>query len=307
MINPVCRLLSVATFVFVVMLAGCSIDKEDGPIEWDEERTIGKIIGFIDDSLVIVSDWRGWNQEKGTFIHDGGMASGIGHQGLRVYNYRVQEDGPHWTDTLDNENMNDFTYLVGQVSDSVIWGGNGNGSFSFWKLGQKPTIMNMAVSKDGCNATFKQERMRTWLNGEILLKGPFGAGGDSCQYAILDTVERTITYKRLDDELKWIEKCNDVRAWGTDVYCIAVNEDKDGFRLIVNSNQKDSILVNNVVNVSDLWLYFEFEFTGNMIYFGRNVNSIDYENKKIVIYPNVKASSALNFVDENENSVNYDF
>jgi hypothetical protein len=79
MINQVCRLLSVATFVFVVMLAGCSIDKEDGPIEWDEERTIGKIIGFIDDSLVIVSDWRGWNQEKGTFIHDGGMSGGLGH------------------------------------------------------------------------------------------------------------------------------------------------------------------------------------------------------------------------------------
>ena len=212
--------MSVATFVFVVMLAGCSIDKEDGPIEWDEERTIGKIIGFIDDSLVIVSDWRGWNQEKGTFIHDGGMASGIGHQGLRVYNYRVQEDGPRWTDSLDNENTNDFTYLVGQLSDSVIWGGNGNESFSFWKLGQKPVVMNMAVSKDGCNATFKQERMRTWLNGEILLKGPFGAGGDSCQYAILDTSAKALTYKRLGNELKWIEKCDDVRAWGTDVYCL---------------------------------------------------------------------------------------
>lgn len=251
MINPVCRLLSVATFVFVVMLAGCSIDKEDGPIEWDEERTIGKIIGFIDDSLVIVSDWRGWNQEKGTFIHDGGMASGIGHQGLRVYNYRVQEDGPRWTDTLDNENTNDFTYLVGQLSDSVIWGGNGNESFSFWKLGQKPVVMNMAVSKDGCNATFKEERMRTWLNGEILLKGPFGAGGDSCQYAILDTVERTITYKRLDDELKWIEKCDDVRAWESDVYCFMPGE--SAFEAVLLRNGLDTIDVPIKFTVGDFW------------------------------------------------------
>ncbi len=80
-------------------------------MEWDKERTLGKVMGFIDDSLVIVSDWRGWNKEKGTFIHDGGMTSGIGHQGLRVYNYRIQEDGPRWTDSLSSEINDDFGYV----------------------------------------------------------------------------------------------------------------------------------------------------------------------------------------------------
>lgn len=248
----VSRLIAVAmTILACVCMWGCGDLKKDGPVEWDEERTIGKVIGFIDDSLVIVSDWRGWSQEKGTFIHDGGMASGIGHQGLRVYNYRVQENGPRWTDSLDNENTINFTYLVGQVSDSVIWGGNGNDSFSFWKLGQKPTVMNMTVSKDGCNAIFKQERMRMWLNGEILLKGPLGAGGDSCQYAVLDTSAKTLTYKRLGNELKWIEKCDDVRAWGTDVYCFMPGE--SAFEAVLLRNGLDTIDVPIKFTIGDFW------------------------------------------------------
>lgn len=242
------RLCAFAAVAFAcTCMWGCGDLKKDGPLEWEYERTTGKVIGFIDDSLVIVSDWRGWCQEKSSFIHDGGEASGIGHQGLRVYNYRVQEDGPRWTDTLDNENTNDFTYLVGQLSDSVIWGGNGKESFSFWKLGQKPVVMNMAVSKDGCNATFKQEKMRVWLNGTILLNGPLGAAGDSCQYAVLDTIAKTLTYKRLSDDLEWIEKCDDVRAWGDDVYCLDYNASLAGIYLKSNNKIKDSILVENQV------------------------------------------------------------
>ena len=298
MINSVCRLLSVATFVFVVMLAGCSIDKEDGPIEWDEERTIGKIIGFIDDSLVIVSDWRGWNQEKGTFVHDGGMASGIGHQGLRVYNYRVQEDGPRWTDTLDNENTNDFTSLVGQLSDSVIWGGNGNESFSFWKLGQKPVVMNMAVSKDGCNTIFKQEKMRAWLNGKILLKGPLGAGGDSCQYAVLDTIAKTLTYKHLDDKLKWIEKCDDVRALGNDVACLAFDKINLAVFVLLNDEMSDSLSNSEL----DLSKYDDVSFMGDILNFGGLIGS--YNNGHVNIFSSADLVGLM-FRNIGGESINY--
>lgn len=164
---------------------------------------------------------------------------------MRVYNYRVQEDGPRWTDTLDNENTNDFTYLVGQLSDSVIWGGNGKESFSFWKLGRKPVAMNMAIFKDGCNATFKQEKMRVWLNGTILLKGPLGAAGDSCQYAVLDTIAKTLTYKRLSDDLEWVKVCNDVRAWGKNVYCLYYEASSASVYLKIENKMKDSVLVDD--------------------------------------------------------------
>ena len=248
------KMLAVLAVAFAcVSMWGCGDDLERkwGPIEWSSSRTVGGVIGFIDDSLVIVSDWRHWSQEQDGFVYDGGTISGIGHQGLRVYNYRVQEEGPCWTDSLDNANTNGFTYLVGQLSDSIVWGGNGNNSFSFWKLGQKPVVMNVTVSKDGCNATFKHEKMRTWLNGKILLKGPLGAGGDSCQYAVLDTIVKTLTFKRLDANLKWIEKCDDVRAWEKDVYCFLPG--KQAFEAVLLRNGIDTIDVPIKFTVGDFW------------------------------------------------------
>ncbi len=133
--KPLFAILAVALACVCMWGCGDDFERKWGPIEWSSPRTVGGVIGFVDDSLVIVSDWRHWSQEQDGFVYDGGTISGIGHQGLRVYNYRVQEEGPRWTDTLDNANTNGFTYLVGQLSDSVIWGGNGNSSFSFWKLG----------------------------------------------------------------------------------------------------------------------------------------------------------------------------
>lgn len=107
--------------------------------------------------------------------------------------------------------------------------------------------------------------------------------------------------------MKWIKNCNDVRAWGGDVYCIEKNGNETGLYLSVNGKREDSILVANVANISNLWIFFKFEFMGNMIYFGQNVNTINYQKKEIEIYPNVKATSALNYVDVNDSNVNYEF
>ena len=296
------RVLAVLAVAFAcVCMWGCGDDLERkwGPIEWSSPRTVGGVIGFIDDSLVIVSDWRHWSQEQDGFVYDGGTISGIGHQGLRVYNYRVQEEGPRWTDTLDNANTNGFTYLVGQLSDSIVWGGNGNNSFSFWKLGQKPVVMNVTVSKDGCNATFKHEKMRTWLNGKILLKGPLGAGGDSCQYAVLDTIVKTLTFKRLDANLKWIEKCDDVRAWGDDVYCIMRKKNNWSVLLSVGNIVVDSIEFDE----NRKYAVYPALFAGSMLHMGDYVCSI--ANDKIMRNPYVKSLSDLMFVNADGSVVKY--
>ena len=256
------RLFAVLAVAFAcVCMWGCGDLKKDGPVEWNKERTIGKVIGFIDDSLVIVSDWRGWNQEKGTFVHDGGMASGIGHQGLRVYNYRVQEDGPRWIDSLSNEIDDDFGYSKGQLSDSVVWGGDNVHTYSFektisfWRLGEKPRKMDVETRYDGCTIKVSTRRFREWNDGKIIALGEYNMDyykkTDQCQYAILDTVERTITYKRLDDELKWVEKCDDVRAWGTDVYCFMPGE--SAFEAVLLRNGLDTIDVPIKFTVGDFW------------------------------------------------------
>ena len=216
--KPLFAILAVA--LACVCMWGCGdLLREDGEKEFTGHYIKGnaKVIGFIDDSLVIVYDFQYWNQD----LADGAQITGTGKQRLRVFNYRVQEDGPRWADTLDN--MTEvYDYVKGQLSDSVIWGGNGRNSFSFWKLGEVPVVKGVSVGKDGCDVDYGVRALRPWLNGTIIALGEesLNAGGYACQYAVLDTVLNTLTYKRLDTNLKWIEKCDDVRAWGKDVYCL---------------------------------------------------------------------------------------
>ena len=253
-----------------VYMWGCGdLLREDGEKEFTGHYIKGnaKVVGFIDDSLVIVYDFQYWNQD----LADGTQITGTGKQRLRVFNYRVQEDGPRWADTLDN--MTEvYDYVKGQLSDSVIWGGNGRTSFSFWKLGEVPVVKGVSVNKEGCDVDYGVRSLRPWLKGTIVALGENSLknSGSACQYAILDTVANTLTYKRLDANLKWIEKCDDVRAWGDDVYCSIPGEHSLEGNVI--KNQSDTLLAPLAFSRGIFW--------GNMIELRANICSFD--NRKIM-------------------------
>lgn len=282
---------------------GCS---DDVTFEWDKSRGNAKIVGFIDDSLVMVGDYRFWHETTEGWNGDYREDEGVGNPRLCVYNYRVQEDGPRWCDSLSE--LNSPGWFSGQLTDSVIWGGDVAGKLKIWKVGGNPHEIGITKSMDNCTKEFRITSVKQWLDGMFIAKNEnsLKSNGQNCQYAILDTVAKSLTYKRLDRNLKWIENCDDVRVWGNDVYCVWKNENQTGFYLSVNERKKDSIFVDEVSNITGLWSSFEFEFMGNLIYFGRNINSIDFYNQKIIIYPNVKATSTYNFIDEKNNNVNYE-
>ena len=247
----------IAAFICVSMW-GCGNDTE-----WNSDFGGAEVVGFIDDSLVIVYDSQGWHQDQGSFIQDHGDISGRGHQRLRVFNYRVQEDGPRWSDTLDNDDVEDFNYIKGQLSDSVIWGGDPKSVVSFWKIGSKPRKMNVKKLFDGCSIDVRYTtKLRPWLDGKILVTGNTlnpdidgfnldSLGSDYCQYAELDTIQKVITYKRLNDDIIWIKRCNDVRAWGDDVYCFMPGE--HAFEAVLLRNRMDTIDVPVKFTVGDFW------------------------------------------------------
>ena len=234
-----------------VCMWGCGdLLREDGEKEFTGHYIKGnaKVVGFIDDSLVIVYDFQYWNQD----LADGTQITGTGKQRLRVFNYRVQEDGPRWADTLDN--MTEvYDYVKGQLSDSVIWGGNSRTSFSFWKLGEVPIVRGVRVNKEGCDMDYGVRSLRPWLNETIIALGENSLknSGSACQYAILDTVANTLTYKRLDTNLKWIEKCDDVRTWGDDVYCFMPGE--HAFEALLLKNKSDTIEVPIKFTIGTFW------------------------------------------------------
>ena len=291
--------------VFTALLAcicvwGCGdLLREDGEKEFTGHYIKGnaKVVGFIDDSLVIVYDFQYWNQD----LADGTQITGTGKQRLRVFNYRVQEDGPRWADTLDN--MTEvYDYVKGQLSDSVIWGGNGRNSFSFWKLGEVPVVKGVSVGKDGCDVDYGVRALRPWLNGTIIALGEetLNAGGSGCQYAVLDTVLNTLTYKRLDADLKWIEKCDDVRAWGKDVYCLLRKKENLSILLSINNMVVDSLETDN----KEKYAVYPALFAGNMLYLGENICSL--EKMKMKKYPNVQTYlNEIKFINSNNNIVSY--
>ena len=237
-----------------VYMWGCGYE-EWGERVFADHFGSASIVGFIDDSLVIVADSKEWTQET----HDYAIG-GRGHQRLRVFNYRVQEDGPRWTDSLDNF-VDEFDYVKGQVSDSVIWGSHGDVLISFWKLGEKPIVHEISVKTEGCSQKFAIKSMRTWLDGLVWVSGIFfygqrtkdllNAEGDTCQYAVLDTVAGILTFKRLDENLKWIQKCDDVRAWGDNVICSVPGvRPLDG---VILKNEKDTIWAPLVFSKGIFW------------------------------------------------------
>ena len=261
--KPLFAILAVA--LSCVCMWGCGdLLREDGEKEFTGHYIKGnaKVVGFIDDSLVIVYDFQYWNQD----LADGTQITGTGKQRLRVFNYRVQEDGPRWTDTLDN--MTEvYDYVRGQLSDSVIWGGNGRNTFSFWKLGEEPVAYGVSINKEGCDVDYSVRALRPWLNGDIIALGEetINADGNSCQYAILDTTAKTITYKRLDKDLEWIKQCDDVRALKNKIYCLRtmVHTDQIG-HLIVNNEDQGLLEINAAIG----------PFWGDMLELGNNLCKI---------------------------------
>lgn len=229
---------------------------------------VAKVVGFVDDSLVIVADSREWMQETPDYA-----IGGHGHQRLRVFNYRIQEDGPRWVDTLDNF-VDECDYVLGQLSDSVVWGGQPSlytkvwkgPLMTFWKIGEKPIVKNISVETERCSQTFFVKNMRSWIEESIIVlsEKSLRYGGDTCQYAVLDTVAGTLTFKRLDENLKWIQKCDDVRAWGDDVYCVIL--DNEGENSLILKNINDTIPTPRKFAIGGFW--------GNMIKLSGNICSI---------------------------------
>ncbi len=261
----------------VVLACVCMWGCSDETLRWVDNRSLGGVVGFVDDSLVIVSSYHYWHEEVEPTFGISYEREGRAHPGLSLYNYRVQLDGPVWSDTLDNSRDDDFEYIKGQLADSVIWGGDPKSEMSFWKIGEKPHRIKIKKAFDGCSIDVPYTtKLRPWLDGKILVLGNKrnpdmegfaldSLGSDYCQYGVLDTIKKTVTYKRLDSDLRWIRKCDDVRTGGNDVYCLVLN--KESGNSFVLKNEVDSIF-------APMEKIYEGHFSGNMMELGVRICSL---------------------------------
>lgn len=278
-----------------VSIWGCSEDR----VRWNEGFTGAEIVGFVDDSLVMVGSFQLRTEaHEGTFEPYWDVVES-GHERLCVYNYRVQEDGPRWCDTLGEYNMTNA--FRGQMTDSIVWGGDMPNSIRLWKVGETQHQIKLKKNAKECFGEFGITSIKQWLDGTfIALGGNLSADGDSCQYAVLDTVMETLTYKRLDKNLEWIKPCDDVRAWGDDVYCLSLDRESFNALLLINSELKNTLLkedfqlnryatvsfIGNYMNIFQSLCFLEKEqikwltnFSSEKVFFGDGKgNYITYEN-----------------------------
>lgn len=281
----------IAAVLMCVYMWGCG----DTYYDWEDRRSSRRVVGFVDDSLVMVGDIRCWTKYEETILamSDEDLGSGCGHTRLCVYNYRVQEDGPRWCDSLDN--TRDESTLMGQMTDSIVWGGNVPESIKMWKLGEKPYERKLRKIVEGCSVAFKANSIKQWLGGTFIVRGDnsLDAGGDSCQYAVLDTNAKLITYKRLDDGLKWIKQCDDVRTWDDDVYCVIL--DDEGENSLVLKNESVVIPAPREFAIGGFW--------GDMIKLSGNICSINSD--KITCSDVIWYGNELKFYRNDEVVVEY--
>lgn len=286
------RWMKLLTVLAYMCILGCGDRVE---FKWVGRNNMS-IAGFIDDSLVVAYDCRGWLETTETWNGAYSEDESCGHDRLLVFNYRVQEDGPRWTDSLTNKSGG---YRWYQLTDSIFWRWEGK-NVLLWKIGETAHEMKILRKNEGCAQTFEFNRMHQWLDDSfIALGGRLSAGGDSCQYAILDTVARTITFKRLSDNLKWIKECDDVRVWSNDVYCLKRKVDNWSVLLAMNNAFVDSIEFDK----ERKYAIYPALFAGNMLHMGDYICSI--VDDKITKNPYVKSFKDLTFINIDGSVVNY--
>lgn len=286
------RLLIVAlTTLACVSMWGCSEDR----VRWNEGFSGAEIVGFVDDSLVMVGSYQMRTESHEGIFEPYWDVVESGHERLCVYNYRVQEDGPRWCDTLGEYNMTNA--FRGQMTDSIIWGGDMPNSIRLWKIGESQHQIKLKKLTEGCSGEFGITSVKQWLDGKFIARGDksLNAGGDSCQYAVLDTISGTLTYKRLDKNLEWIKVCDDVRAWGNEVYCVIL--DNEGEKSLVLKNKQDTISAPRKFAIGGFW--------GDMIKLSGNICSINSDKitcSDVIWYGN---GDGLKFYQNDELVVEY--
>jgi len=258
------KLLAVLAIAFACeCMWGCS---DDVTFEWERTRRNAKVIGFVDDSLVMVGDYRFWLEVTDSWNGEHLEESGAGNPRLCVYNYRVQEDGPRWCDSVAERNNSGW--FSGQMTDSIIWGGDFTAKMRMWKIGEQPHEIAIARRvEDGCSGKFKITSIKQWMDGTFIARGDksLTTEGNACQYAVLDTMARTLTFKRLEKSLEWVKECDDVQSLKNKIYCLRtiVHMDQIG-HLIVNNEDQGLLGINAAIG----------PFWGNMLELGNNLCKI---------------------------------
>lgn len=226
-----------------LLLAGCTTST----FEWNEDRTAPTgVRAIVNDSLSLQSSLRCWHKwvDHSFLFTTTDQYDGCSNEGLHLVNYRNKQSVV-WQDTLDIS-----IGIIGQLTDSIVYGGDLNSEIHIWKIGRLPVKAKIASWSGNCSESLKKNmsgtpfRMRPWeKNSLIVLGASLNSGGDTCQYAIFDSTTGVMEQARFIAANSWLSSCEDITYINNDIYCIKKSKaEKCGIDLIVNGVVTDSIV-----------------------------------------------------------------
>jgi len=225
------------SFALAALLAGCG---DGAHTEWGG-RGSGSLVTIVNDSLALVQNNRGWERCEEHFMSYSDCTEGGDNTGLFLVNYRRKEP-PLWGDTLD--------YFVraygGYYSDSSILVTDDDGRYGFWRIGERPSGLRKWRWTGSCSPRLHGTmRARPWKDGGVIIFGEeIPLGGDSCQYAVLDTSTGEVEQKRFSGDDAWLSGCDDISYFNGKVACLQpiFADDYYGVRLFADGLQRDSLV-----------------------------------------------------------------
>lgn len=220
---------------------------------WGENRSAGRYLGIVNDSIMVQSHNRAWSRTKSGLLANEVTTEGGTHPGYTLLNYR------HKAPAIYTDTSKDDYDLVGQFQDSVFYGGDLKEGIVLWKIGSREQHIKFSRKSSSCSETRRLTyqgvpdfRIRPWLqNKYIVLLNTVDAVGDTCQFGILDTATNKLDYSRFSGPQAWLSQCKDIKVVGDKIACLRVLPDTCGIALYVDGVEEDRILAGSCTILSD--------------------------------------------------------
>src|SRR5574344_507599 len=300
-------------FVAVLLLSGC--DNTTTTVSgWDRS---GGVVTIVDDSLALVNYARGEDtceENEWSGLED--CESSFLSSGLFLVNYRNKQT-PLWGDTLDYY----LSFYGNYFSDSSVMTLDASGrKFGFWRIGGVPSGLKSWTWTGTCSPKLQgTKRARPWKDGDVLILGEWiPQGGDSCQYAVLDTSTGIVSQGRFSDDDSWLAKCDDINYFNGKVACLRKDTSfACAVDLIVDDVSADTLVMDSCGFVED----HPSQWMGNFVRFDiftadaaspAYLNQADRLYKVDVssmtfdrIYPELWLNGVYKFIQEDGSMVQY--
>ena len=130
----------------------------------------------------------------------------------------------------------------GHIDDSTVLVASKDASkYGYWKIGEKPKLVNKFISPNGGGINWKAEA-NVWKNGGFLF---YRYISSELHHWLLDTKTGEVSKFSFTGEGAWLESCIDFEYHEGEVFCVKMDSSSGNLDLWVDGIVTDSLYLND--------------------------------------------------------------